>query len=325
MSLVGGSVALGGAIVDAGRKALEGSIEEIIEQNKREALADPANAGKSAEQAVQERLSAILSTKGPDPSKTLGQELAATLGPVRGGAIAAAASGRPRAGRGAADARARDEQDDQLRQDRRDPARAATQAVHDMQARALDPKVSVAEKERMIASPDEAIDGIAQAYTADFVRIYDEIRGEARSWREIVASADEENQPMLIALVRGGGKMLEVEELEFAIRRKNVDAIKDVLRRQPTKAKIDELVAQYELANGGRQPEDGRCTARPAMPRSRRTPPRSTTARPSCTAATPRTLPSRWPARPRSAARRRPAGSPTTGSGRWTSPSSRPA
>ena len=55
---------------------------------------------------------------------------------------------------------------------------------------------------------------------------------------------------MLIALVRGGGRMLEVEELEFAIRRKNVDAIKDVLRRQPTKAKIDELVAQYEFANG---------------------------------------------------------------------------
>ena len=55
---------------------------------------------------------------------------------------------------------------------------------------------------------------------------------------------------MLIAQVRSGGKPLEVEELEFAIRRKNVDAIKDVLRRQPTKEKLDELVRQYDFANG---------------------------------------------------------------------------
>ena len=200
-----------------------------------------------------------------------------------------------------------------------------TQAVHDMQARALDPKVSVAGEGAMIASPDEAIDGIAQAYTADFVRIYDEIRGEARSWREIVASADEENQPMLIALVRGGGKMLEVEELEFAIRRKNVDAIKDVLRRQPTKAKIDELVAQYELANGVGSLKTALYGATGDATFAANAPKKYSRKARSCTAATPRTRPSRWPARPRSAARRRPAGSPATGSGRSTSPRSRPA
>ena len=250
VSFASGPSANTGAIIDAGKKALEGDIEQILEQNKREAIADPANAGKSAEQAVQERLSAILSVKGPDPSKTLGEELASTLGPARGGTVNALLQGdlvRAAGSQMLALETSKSISSDKIAVILRG---LRTQAVHDMQARALDPKVSVAEKERMIASPDEAIDGIAKAYTADFVRIYDEIRGEARSWREIVASADEENQPMLIALVRGGGKMLEVEELEFAIRRKNVDAIKDVLRRQPTKAKIDDLVAQYELANG---------------------------------------------------------------------------
>ena len=246
----GGSAQL--ASIEASRQSLVQGIDDIVEQNRREAVGDPANAGKSADAAVRERLRAILSVRAEDPARSLGDELNRTLGPVKGGAIASMADGN------LVEAAARRMLDLETSKTISSDKIAVilrglrTQAVHDMQARALNPNVSRADKERMIASPDAAIDVLAKSYTEEFVRVYDDIRGQARSWAQIVASADSENQPMLIALVRAGGRMLEVEELEFAIRRKNVDEIKAVLRRQPTKEKLDELVEQYEFANGGK-------------------------------------------------------------------------
>ena len=238
--------------IDDSRKALAADIDVIVERNRQEALADPANDGKSSAEAVQARLQAILSIQGSEGAgSTLGKELAKTLGPTQGGALMAMLGGN------LVEAAAREmlelERTKSINSDKiiailRGLRR---QATRDLQAKVADPKLTQADREAVARDPEKAVDDLAKGYTAEFVESYDRIRGDARTWSQIVASADEENAVMLIAQVRSGGKPLEVEELEFAIRRKNVDAIKDVLRRQPTKAKVDELVAQYDFANGG--------------------------------------------------------------------------
>src|SRR5581483_1471740 len=81
---------VGNRALDDKRKELTAGIEAILDRNRLEAMADPANAGKTTAQAVQERLGHILATRGPDAGLTLGDELAKTLGPSKGGGATAA-------------------------------------------------------------------------------------------------------------------------------------------------------------------------------------------------------------------------------------------
>ena len=295
------------------------SIDGVIETNRREALADPANAGKSTAQAVQERLQKLLSIRGEDPWSTLGDELKQThrapspAAPWRRCSTATSSS-VPRgacsswSSSGSIDA---DKIADLLRELRRAgrPRRAGA---------GRRPERAGHREGGHPRGPGRGPGRIATSYTKGLiaeVRRHPHRQGPLVD--DLVESRDEENQPMLTHVVARGGRMLEVEELEFAIARKNVDLVNAVLERQPTQAKMFELVSAYEFKQRAGQPA-GRCSASAATP-SWRPPPTSTSPVPCSAAATPRIAaealdkPGRW------AATTRPTGSPSTGSGSATS------
>ena len=64
---------------EAKRKKLIDGITGILEMNRQEALIDPAGEGKTATQAIDERITQILAIPGTVPGRSLGDELATTL------------------------------------------------------------------------------------------------------------------------------------------------------------------------------------------------------------------------------------------------------
>ncbi len=233
------------------RARLLGGIEGIVEMNSRDAVEDPANQGKPVAQAMQERLAAILGTPTGDAGRSLGDALATTLGPVTGGAIATMAAGGSVAEVAArrllemeASHMTTTEKIAELLHELR------AQALHDVRSRVLAPSVAESEKQAIAAQPEDAVDAQARHYTAWFQETYDRLRGEGRSYDQILASARDYNADMLRALTQGGGQMSEVLELDHAIRKGDGEAIRAVLQHQPTQRAVDELVRQYEALPG---------------------------------------------------------------------------
>jgi hypothetical protein len=236
------------------RKQLIAGIEGIVEMNRQEAIA--ANPGMAANQAVQERLGKILGTQAGEPGQTLGDELAKTLGPTTGGAIAAMTNGSliEAAARRLLEMEATHTTNSEKMAELLRGLRM--QAAHDVMARVYDPWVPDSEK-RPLADPgtrEAKVDAQAKEYVRLFVEAYERHsrNGGGRSYDEIVTNTSEANQDMLKALQKGGGRMTELQELEYAIGKKDVDAIKTILRRQPTKQAVEALVSGYAENHPGR-------------------------------------------------------------------------
>ncbi len=233
-------------------------IGAIVELNRREALADPANISTRADQAVQQRLARILATPAAEPGTTLGSELERTLGPVWGGAIKAAAGGS------LVEAAAR-------RLIELETTRTTThenvaaivadlreQAKHDALADpwlALTDKVAIASGDPGNAEATRLVDAQAQLYVNLFLESYERLRDEqwlpiARPWAAIVASATGAEQERLTALAAGGGRLSDLDELDVAIRNDNAEGVKAVLRRQRTPKDVAALARSYVERRG---------------------------------------------------------------------------
>ena len=184
------------------RQALVDRIDEVIAVNRNEALADTS---MSASQAVAARLQQVLSQGRSAEGKNLGELLTATLGARKGAELTATANGA------LIEAHAR-----RLAETESRKATTAAQldatlralrelAETDLPAHAADPWLSPADKEKMLADPNQAVNEIAVGYVAKFKEIYEANRGEGRPYAEIVSAFSGVDEDMLRRLESGAG------------------------------------------------------------------------------------------------------------------------
>lgn len=236
-------------IDDDERKKLVDGITGMLEQNRQEAMA--GKTGAEAEKAVSQRIKAILSTPHAEPGRTLGDELARTLkGTSAVGVVAAMSDGS--AAKLAASRLVEMEIRDTTSSDKIAELMRGLRKQGETDALASIPELPPEEKQAMLADPiakrEQLITAHAKPYVEAFIRIYDETRPKegTRAWADILKSADSQNADMLVAMREGGGQMTDVQELRWAIKGRKVDAIKDVLRRQGTKQRVEQLKADYD-------------------------------------------------------------------------------
>jgi len=230
------------------RKLIDG-ITAVLEQNRHEALTDPANAGKDSEAAVSERVTRILSQEYEAWGMTLREQLAVTLkGTQAAGIVTAMEKGD------AAETAARR----LLEMESRKTTRAVKLAElmrglrqqADRDVMASIPKLSMPEKEALLADPKgrkrQLVDARAAQYIEDFKTTYENIRGgDGRAFATIVSGSDSENKEMLVALDEGAGLLADIDEIRFAIRKRDAAGIKEVLRRQGKAENVQSLEANY--------------------------------------------------------------------------------
>jgi hypothetical protein len=230
------------------RRKLIDSISGLVSQAAQEAVADPANAGRTADEAVRERLARIMAEPVVRGGGSLADELAATLkGTEAAGLVAATINGS------LVQVSARRLMEMEARGNTRavkiaDLMRGLrAQAEHDVMASI--PGLPEAEKQALLANPlarkAALVNARAREYIEAFIRAYEDLRGDYRPWDEIVESSDDENEEMLHAMRAGGGEMADVDELRFAIRKRDASRIKAVLRKQGSQEKIQALENAY--------------------------------------------------------------------------------
>lgn len=241
------------------KQKLTGDIQAIVELNKREALADAPNSGKSAGQAVSERLRTILDQQDGEAGTTLGAELGRTLAKEDAAVLAAATdpwnnTNTANLVRAAAA---------QLAADEKAGATSAKRVIetlkgfrdlaqHDLTAQVYDPRVPAEQKLALQRDGEGAITRLAQQYVEEYKAEYTKLAGEgARSYDEIMHSADDADETYIKDLSYGGGRTSDLGELEHAMGKKDVDAVKTLLRKQPSREKVDELVAAYDKLGDG--------------------------------------------------------------------------
>jgi hypothetical protein len=217
------------------RQVLVETIELILERTRQEAMAGPEKGDQQATQAVQE----LLATQSGAAGKTLGDTLGKTLGTQHlSGAIV--------------ETTARCLWELETSHTINTEKLAAllrglrTQAERDVTAKAFDPSITPAEKEAIAGNIAGAIETQAKQYTQAFIRQYESIRGEGRTYTDIIAGANAANEDLLNLLTTGGGQISDLDELDIAIRNKDKDKIKAVLQRQRNQAAIQQLANQYE-------------------------------------------------------------------------------
>jgi hypothetical protein len=236
------------------KEELTAGIESIIEQNRQEALADTANAGKQAGVAIAERLTKILGQQDGDPGNTLESQLTATLGAGRAAAITTAAK-VPRSGgsdsliESAAAALAETERSNTTTAEAIIAVMRSMRSLakHDVLARVHDPSVALADKQAIGADPQGAINHLAHTYVDAYEAAYNRLAGtEGRNFQAILASATSDADATYLEDLRlGGGETSDLAELQRAVGNKDVEAIKAVLRKQSDRTALDALVAQY--------------------------------------------------------------------------------
>jgi hypothetical protein len=241
------------------KQKLTGDIQAIVELNKREALADAANSGKGAGQAVAERLRTILDQQDGEAGTTLGAELARTLAKEDAEVLAAATdpwntTNTANLVRAAAA---------QLAADEKAGATSAKKVIetlkgfrdlaqHDLTAQVYDPRVPAEQKLALQRDGEGAITRLAQQYVDEYKAEYTKLAGaDGRSYDEIMHSADDADETYIKDLSYGGGRTSDLGELEHAMGKKDVDAVKTLLRKQPSREKVDELVAAYDKLGDG--------------------------------------------------------------------------
>jgi hypothetical protein len=234
------------------REKLVAGIEAVVEQNRQEAIVDAESSGKTRAQATKERLGAIMETRVGEGGASVGEGLKATL-KTKGEAIVAMGNGSLVQ---AAALRLLDmEKSESTKTAKIEPLLRGfrAQAEQDIMAAMHGTQWSQTQKEAIAADPAlgrRLIDTQAKRYTDEFVKTYDALPGEHRTWAEIVASSYDYNRDLLNAMVEGGGKVDDLVELDVAIRRKNGDQINAVLKRQHNKRAIEDLAARYEATRG---------------------------------------------------------------------------
>ena len=246
-------------IEKAKKKALA-DIQGIVELNRREVLAgldareesDASEPGvaKSASAAMNERMGKILGTPGAEKGETVSSLLTGTFGAAKAGAITTTATGSM------IDVHAHEllemeasgttstDKIEAILQQLRSEARA------DLMTIVTDPWASAAEKQRIAKDKEEATTDLAREYIGRFRVAYASIRGTARSFEEIVERESQANQDRLLNLSFGGGEYTsDVMKLDLAIRRKDVDMVKDVLRSQSDGTKMNALEHAYNATH----------------------------------------------------------------------------
>jgi hypothetical protein len=240
------------------RQKLTGDIQAILDLNRREALADPTNAGRGAGEVIAERLATIVDQQHGEAGNTLGAELARTLGP-QDAAVLAAATDRWNTGgsdnliEAAAAQLAADE-----KAGRTSAKRIATTlqsfrelARRDLVAQAYRGTLPPEQRQALLDGGDTAVTRLAQHYIERYREAYDRIAGgDGRTYAEIVASASDANETYLGNLATGGGQTSDLGELHHAMGTKDVEKLKAVLQRQPDRETLDALVAAYDRVYG---------------------------------------------------------------------------
>ena len=241
------------------KEELTGDIGAIIDMNRQEALADRANAGKSSSDAVAERVNKILGQQDGEVGTSLGDQLNTTLGRehaagitaigdqwnTAGGASLAVSAGYELAAMEKAGTTNAGKMIATLRSFR-------DLAKRDVLATVQDPNVPVAEKQQIGANPEAARNAAAHRYVDEYIAAYDGMRGSGRTYQQIVDSASDADTRLLENLALGGGQTSDAEELRHAIGKRDVDAVKGILRKQPNGEAIDSLVSAYNQLDGGR-------------------------------------------------------------------------
>jgi hypothetical protein len=230
------------------RKKLMAGIEDIAEMNRREAMADPLNAGKSAAQAVQERMAKVLSVQDGDAGHTLGDELKATLGVAGSGSLRAMVSGSLTAA--AAWQLLQMEVDRTTSTDKLAAILRGfrPQAEHDLMVTMHDPNLAPEARLALAHNFEAQVDQQARGYADEFVKKYEaarQLEGVGRPYDDIVESASAVNADMMKALRVGGGKLEDIDELDIAIRKEDVDGIQAVLSKQRNGTAVRALEAEY--------------------------------------------------------------------------------
>jgi hypothetical protein len=240
------------------REELTGGIEAILEQNKREALADQSNLGKQSGEVIAERLTTILN-QGNGEGQTLGSLLTATLSPRSAEAITAAVDLRKSGGdllvetaaaqlremvrNGKATGSAIESMLQSLRQS----------AMHDIWAKAHDPKVPLEEKQAIAKDIPAAVERLAQDYADGFVAAYDRMTGPFEpKFAQIVSGLKDADATHLEFARTHAGATSDLADLQHAMDTKDVDGVKAVLRRQRNGEAVQKLVADYNKIGTGR-------------------------------------------------------------------------
>jgi hypothetical protein len=241
------------------KQELTGDIQSIIELNKREVLDDPDNTGRNAGEAVSERLGKILNQQDGEVGNTLGSELTRTLGKEDAAVITAMTdpwnvAGSSNLVQAAAAQLAADERADTTSAKRiMETLRSFRKlARHDLMAKAYDPAVPAEQKQAILREAENAVTRLAQRYIDEYRQAYNKIAaGQGRSYDQIVASADDADEELISNLSYGGGRTSDLGELAHAMAKKDVDAVKAILRRQPNWEKVFELIAGYNKLGEG--------------------------------------------------------------------------
>jgi hypothetical protein len=230
------------------RRKLVDGIGAIVEMNRQEALADRANDDRTADEAVQAKLAKVMAAR-PEPSKTVGAALAQTLPGNEAKAIAAPLV--EGAARKVLEMEQRHTTSTAQLADVIHELRAAAQ--HDTQlelpkltknARLLDPATAEDEFGKLVSAR-------AGGYIKALIQAYDALKpADGRTWSAIVASADAGNREMLTALTESGGKLAPVDELHYAIGKKDAATIKEVLRGCRTQDGLRKLEQEYQRQFG---------------------------------------------------------------------------
>ena len=240
------------------RERLTADIEAIIEQNKQEALKDTKNIGTQSGEAIAARLATILN-QGNGEGQTLGSLLTATLSARSAGAITAAvdpwnsdgdrlvetaaAQLREMVRNGKATGRAIES----MLQSLRDSAK------HDLQAKVLDPKAPLEEKQAIAKDIPAAINQLAQHYSDGLVAAYDRMTGPSEpKFAQIVSGLKDADATHLEFARTHAGATSDLADLQRAMDTKDVNGVKAVLRRQLNGEAVQALVAGYDRPGTGR-------------------------------------------------------------------------
>ena len=237
---------------------LSGEVESILDMNRREALADTTNRGKSSSQAVADRLNSILGQRVGDSAATLGSNLATSLPREHAGIVAAATDTWNTSGASALVQSAAAELVSMEKEHATTAARIIETlrsfrklAEHDLRAHVLDPSVPQQDKEKIAADIESAVTRLGQQYIEEYRAEYDRLRGDGRTYDAIIESADRADETLIGDLTMGGGRTSDLGELQHAMGNKDIDKVKQILRRQPGQQAIHALIDGYNHLDDG--------------------------------------------------------------------------
>jgi len=241
------------------QQELTRDIQAIIERNKQEALKEAASTGQNAGEAVAERINKLMQMQVSVPGHTLGADLSTSLASEDAAVVAAltdpSASGSANLVQAAAAQLAADEQAGTTSAKKITATLRSFRdlAEQDLRAQAFDPHTPVEQKLAIQRDGETGVTRLAQRYIDDYRAAYDRIAGgRGRSFDQIVASADDADEALIRNLSFGGGRTSDQGELDHAVKKRDVEAILTILRRQPSVEQVRELEAAYNRLGTGR-------------------------------------------------------------------------